>query len=55
MDALIGNLLFLGVMATILLASVGLALKIEGLVRGRLFHFMYLQATRGQRPGAMNS
>ena len=49
MNTLIGNLVFLVMMATMLLASVGLALKIEGFVCGGLFHFMHAQAMRARQ------
>ncbi len=40
MDALTANLLANGAIGIILLASFGLALKIEGIVRSRLFHLL---------------
>ena len=55
MDALTANLLANGAIGIILLASFGLALKIEGIVRSRLFHFMHVQATQNQRPGVTNA
>lgn len=49
MNTLISNLVFLVTMATMLLASVGLALKIEGFVRGGLFQFMHAQSMRARQ------